>query len=269
MAIIVVILVFTSKFIITTVVATDSFKDYSITSDSRILLWRDNLLSNFHRKDVVIYNSNRGETVGTIVGLPSERVKLVDGDIFINNIYMPKLSFTSKIPLDGKFSSRDNISPILLPKKGETINSGSTLDSICQFYKILKQENKAASISAKLLINGEVQKMVFIKNFILYTGLFSTIPEEKLESAQFWNSLLSWYRKNREGTPEVELTVSLKKEAVTTYRVKSDYYYLLNRDYNGFDSRYNGPISKKNIIGNVSTIKWPTVFNKSKEMNLN
>jgi hypothetical protein len=249
-------IVMVEKYVFTTVKVSESYPESGLKKGTYLLVWRENFFLKLKRENKSFFVHNNSLLSGVIAGVPGESVKLINGEFFANNNFFPDLSYTSEYPLSAEYSPRDNVSAFLLPKKGELVTADNSIESVCRFYQIVKQERSGSEIVARFFIDGVEQDMLFIKDFILYKGLLSSISEQQKSSSHFWKSLLSWYKKNREGVPSIILSVRVKGDEIPEYKVKNSYYYLLNQDYLGFDSRYSGPISDKNIIG-VMGWKFP------------
>jgi signal peptidase I len=198
-----------------------------------------------------------------VAGIPGDTVTVVRGSLTITN--RPDLTFVKKQDeeetLPPEFSPRDNLAPLRIPQKGDTVDSDSlSMRDLIFFYSMIQQENpkKKYTLRPTLVIDDSITNDYIIKDFPLYAGVFSAIPDSLFTDWFFWDRLNA-YLTTSHTESRVLLTFSLLEDQflVDRYVIKKRYYFLLSDTWcRGYDSRYFGPVAANTVKGKVIGILW-------------
>jgi len=187
-------------------------------------------LRKIKRGDIVVFDyplNTKKDFVKRVIGLPGETIQIINKVVYINGKKLdePWLRFgwnkhhTDNYILSSEESTRDNLGPLIIPKKGDKI--------------VLKDD--------KIYVNN---------NFIYNKQIISLYTKEVTKNyAELYNIALL----NRK---EVKENISLQPGKV--YIVKYDCYFVMgdNRD-NSLDSRFWGFLSYNYIHGKPLVKYWP------------
>jgi hypothetical protein len=97
-----------------------------------------------------------------------------------------------------------------------------------------------------------------VTDFSLYKGALDSVPDSLRNDWFFWYRLEEYlYQKHDTRKVSLYFTLSLDGTTLEEYQVRSNYCFLLadNRK-NGFDSRYQGPVSFDYCIGKALMVLW-------------
>jgi hypothetical protein len=172
----------------------------------------------------------------------------------------------SVLPAD--YSPRDFMAPFRMPCRGESF----ALDSLSQRDFVLmasmySQEHPRRSVDVKpqLFIDGIPSNDYFVANFLLYNGVFGSIPDSLDFDWFFWDRLrenLRYTLENRQVALRFGLVVD--GGVVKRYRVGRDFAFLLaDRWSAGYDSRFFGPLCVDRIEGRALVVLWSFQHNQS------
>ncbi len=198
-----------------------------------------------------------------IVGMPGDTISISNGLYATsgNREIVKKSPQAVEDLVPAEYSPRDNLLPLYIPKKGDTLLLNTlSIRNLLFLYSIIQQENPGGSFILKpqLAIDDSVYPDFLISDFIHYTGKFSAIPDTLYNDWIFWSNLKNYLTMTQE-KKKIDLSFIIEKEgsAITSYTIRNTFYFLLSDDWDrGYDSRYFGPVQKNLIIGKASAILW-------------
>lgn len=255
----------------TVLIGTDQMTP-AIQDGDRVLLSKIKYASPFkvffspRHKDLIVFNhphfKNKAGCL-RIAGKPGDVVSIQNGTLSIIN--RPEISFNQKAvneeTLPSEYSPRDTMRLFRIPQTGDIIN----MDTLCIrdyifLFLMIKQENpqNIYTLQPLLYIDDSLTNDYIIKDFSLYTGKFSAIPDTFYADWFFWDRLEA-YLSSANSDSNIDLTFSLleNQSPIKQYTIKKDFYFLLSDNWRmGFDSRYFGPILETAIKGKVVGILW-------------
>ena len=198
-----------------------------------------------------------------IAAKPGDIITIENGIFSIAN--KPDTSFIQKSPdeetLPSEYSPRDNMPVFQVPKAGDNIALDTlSIRNFIFLYSIIKQENphKHYNFKPQLYIDDSLTNDYFIKDFTLYTGMLSAIPDSFYSDWFFWDRLKAYLiSSNVESRIELVFLLFNNQSPIKHYKIKKDFYFFLSDNwYKGHDSRYFGPIISTAIKGKVVGIIW-------------
>ncbi len=224
--------------------------------------------------NIVLFSLSRNGTTGNgvfrIAAAPRDTIAVIEGKVKINGDESQSFGTDAlnSNPLPAQYSPRDAFSTFVLPSRGDSVSFEQTPFRDLVFYvSMIKQESPDESydLITRLKIGGVDSSNYIIENFSLYDGSFSSIPDSLRYNWFFWDRLIEYFHtlEKDEQRFEVEFQINKANEFVSGYRFETDYYFLLADNWDiGYDSRFFGPISKKNIRGTAACILWSSEMGK-------
>lgn len=241
-----------------------------------ILLYRKILLSP-HHNDIIIYRSNYYQEndstenskyyfIQRVIGLPGDSVLIDSAYVYVNKkleIILPHFQRNYIIKLSDsleKFRYLDSLikEKVMISKKFEYAVSISK-----KLYWQLKQDTNIIEMSYELDNPVIYEDVIFPYNESIRWNkhFFGPVylPKKNDKITLNKNNIKIYYPLiQREEKLSIIQNDSLfiNGKNVTEYKFKNSYYFVMgdNRD-NAIDSRYIGPVAKKDIVGIVFYIK--------------
>ena len=106
------------------------------------------------------------------------------------------------------------------------------------------------------MINNEF----LIKDFSLYKGVFSGIPDSLDNNPFFWERLSLYLERTAADTQSASVNLTIvdqNNEDIIRYRVKNNSVFLTSDNWDeGLDSRYFGPVPISSITGRIIFVLW-------------
>lgn len=188
------------------------------------------------RGDIIVFKypyETQKDYIKRVIGLPGEVIQIINKEVYINGkkIEQPWLKFGQKhfnsgYILSEQESQRDNLGPLIIPKKND----------------VIKISDDRIYINSKFIYNKKI--------FSLYT------KEVEKEYYTFYNvSGLSKKEIKQSKSPDINTSLLIKNKQ---YIVKYDCYFAMgdNRD-NSSDSRFWGFLPFNYITGKPLVKYWP------------
>jgi signal peptidase I len=216
-------------------------------------------------KPVIYYNAlNRKERFCMrIAGIAGDTISIDSGIVYNSRkgVVVFKGREKASAVLPANFSPRDFYNSYRIPSKGDILYPDSlTLRDFFSAVEVIRQENPKSVITVNqdLYIDDTISNDYFIKEFSLYKGTLDTLPSKYDFDWFFWDRLAQYLNVTAEDyAVELRFTVNIDSLPVSKYVVKENYVFMLADNWSdGLDSRYNGPVMRKTIIGNVFFIIW-------------
>ena len=166
---------------------------------------------------------------------------------------------TDVVPAD--YSPRDYFHSYRVPaKKDLLLLNRLSLRDLFFARSIIQQEHpgKQVTVRPSLFLDDSLCTGYSLTDFSLYNGKLDSVPDSLRYNWFFWDRMEE-YLFQKHDTRKVMLLFTILEDgtALTEYRVRDDYYFLLadNRK-TGLDSRYTGPVRRSSCIGTAGLVLW-------------
>ncbi|MFP4415732.1 MAG: S26 family signal peptidase [Chitinispirillaceae bacterium] len=208
--------------------------------------------------------SGGGTAAFRIAATPNDTFEVIEGNVRINGTeeIRPAGRKRKSNPLPAQYSPRDAISPFAIPGRGDSVSfADAPLRDLVFHASMIRQENERNEyiLQTRLLVDSADSSDYFIEGFSLYDGTFSSIPDSLRYDWFFWDRLIDYFDTFQEDHRRIEIRFDITRngETVSGYRYQTDFFFLLADNWEvGYDSRFFGPISRKNIHGTAECILW-------------
>lgn len=263
----------------TRVIATDQMHP-SLYQGDRILVSKLGVLNPFTGKKSLREGkiallkppgANDGEYAGfRIAATAGDTVAVVNGTITVNSSESKLMAIQGRksAPLPAQYSPRDAIAPFLLPACGDSVSfSGKSPRDLVFYVSMIRQETQSDdyALQATLVCDSSDTSDYILKDFTLYTGSFSAIPDSLRYNWFFWDRLIEYFHTFEHDNERFEIKLAIVKngKSVSGYRYLTDHYFFVADNWEaGYDSRFFGPVSRKNIQGLAACILWSQIPSK-------